>query len=98
MASNSSNVNDLEYLVNCGEDIDKRDSIVGQAPIHKAVLSSNDDAEKEITLTSIFKSNADVNIIDSNGWTALHHAAYNGDIKSVNLLRDGRANFNAFSN
>lgn len=40
-AANTANVKDLEYLVNCGEDIDGRSSIVGQAPIHKAVLSGN---------------------------------------------------------
>jgi len=38
-AATQSNVKDLEYLVNCGENIDERNSIVGQAPIHKAVLS-----------------------------------------------------------
>jgi ankyrin repeat protein len=31
-------------------------------------------------LSSIFKLNADVNTIDSNGWAALHHAAYHGDL------------------
>jgi ankyrin repeat protein len=49
-------------------------------------------------LDSIFKSNADINIIDSNGWTALHHAAFNGDINSVNLLKNAGANISAFSN
>jgi hypothetical protein len=33
-------VKDLEYLINCGEKIDSRSSIVGQAPIIKAVLSN----------------------------------------------------------
>ena len=42
--------------------------------------------------------NADINSIDSNGWTALHHASYNGDIKSVDQLIEAGANFNAFSN
>jgi ankyrin repeat protein len=77
-AASTANVNDLEYLVNCGEKIDSRSSIVGQAPIHKAVLSKQLDKSK--TLDKIFKSNADVNIIDSNGWTAIHHAAFHGDL------------------
>ena len=34
-------------------------------------------------LESIFKQNADVDVIDSNGWTALHHASHNGDLQSV---------------
>ena len=85
-AAGSANVKDLEYLVNCGESIDKTASIVGQAPIHKAVLSSKDHDEKAYTLDQIFRCNADVNVADSNGWTALHHAAYNGDLKSVEQL------------
>jgi len=37
--------------------------------------------------------------VDSNGWTALHHAAYNGDFESVQtLIEKGRANVNAYSN
>lgn len=83
-AASTANVGDLEYLVNCGEQIDCRSSIVGQAPIHKAVLSTQSEAEKAKTLDRIFKNNADVNIIDSNGWTAIHHAAFNGDLQSVN--------------
>ena len=37
-AAKTANTKDLEYLVNCGESIDDRASIAGQAPIHKAVL------------------------------------------------------------
>jgi len=44
-------------------------------------------AKKLLILEAIFKSNADINNIDSNGWTALHHAAYLGDLNSVNLLK-----------
>lgn len=37
--------------------------------------------------------------MDSNGWTALHHAAHNGDYESaVILIREGGANVNAYSN
>lgn len=37
--------------------------------------------------------------MDSNGWTALHHASYNGDLESAALLiKDGSANVNAYSN
>lgn len=34
---------DLKYLVNCGEDIDTRHSIVQNAPIHRAVQSAKSD-------------------------------------------------------
>ena len=61
-------------------------------------MSTKDRKEKHDTLQPIFDQNADVNIIDSNGWTALHHAAYNGDLQSVNQLRDAQAEINSFSN
>lgn len=36
--------------------------------------------------------------MDSNGWTALHHACYKGDKASAEILIDSGANINAFSN
>jgi ankyrin repeat protein len=97
-AATTCNTKDLEYLVNCGEKIDQRASIVGQAPIHKAVLSTMSEKEKYATLKSILEQNADINIIDSNGWTAMHHAAYNGDLSSINQLKEANGNINSFSN
>ena len=43
-------------------------------------------------------SNADIDNFDSNGWTALHHASFHGDLLSVNLLKNAGANINALSN
>lgn len=68
---------DLKYLVNCGELIDHRQMITMEAPIHKAVLSK--DERKKQALEAIIDCKADMDILDSNGWTALHHAAYSGD-------------------
>ena len=81
-AADINEVNQLKYLVSCGEQIDEKASIVGQAPIHKTVLNAGQ--EKSKTLNAIFEMNADINVIDSNGWTALHHAANNEDVDSVN--------------
>jgi ankyrin repeat protein len=67
----------LKHLVNCGNKIDSKLSIFGEAPIHKAVLTNND--KKEDALRAIIESKANVDNMDSNGWSALHHAAYNGD-------------------
>jgi len=51
------------------------------------------------SLRAIIESRANVDNVDSNGWTALHHAAYNGDLESAEvLLTEGRANPNAYSN
>jgi hypothetical protein len=44
-AAFDSNHHDIKYLVNCGDRIDNCQSITGEAPIHKSVLSST-NAEK----------------------------------------------------
>jgi ankyrin repeat protein len=36
--------------------------------------------------------------MDSNGWTALHHAAYLGDFESAEILIHNKAKVNAYSN
>lgn len=73
-----------------------RQSITGVAPIHRAVTSTL--PQKTNTLESIIDCNANLDTIDSNGWTALHHAAYNGDVDSANVLLQSGAKVNAFSN
>jgi ankyrin repeat protein len=83
-------------LVNCGNKIDDRQSITGEAPIHRAVLSEN--AQKTVALTAIIQCNANLDTLDSNGWTALIHAAYHGDIDSAAILIKNGADVNAFSN
>ena len=90
---------DLQYLVNCGNNIDDHQSITGEAPIHRSVLSKHDELEKTKTLkTIIVDCNANINTLDSKGWTALMHACYNGDFKSVEELTKNGAKVNLFSN
>jgi ankyrin repeat protein len=36
--------------------------------------------------------------LDSNGWTALIHSSYHGDVDSATILIKQGANVNAFSN
>ena len=40
----------------------------------------------------------DIDIQDSNGWTALHHACQYGDIEIVKIIVKSGANINKFSN
>lgn len=90
---------DLKHLVNCGNKIDNKLSIFGEAPVHKAVLSKLKESLKSQALQTIIESKANVDNMDSNGWTALHHAANNGDLDSATILiRDGHAQVNAYSN
>ena len=98
-AAFQANVKDLKHLVNCGNKIDNKLSIFGEAPIHKAVLSKTRDSEKAAALHTIIDSKANMDNMDSNGWTALHHACHNGDFESATILiRDGGANVNSYSN
>lgn len=85
-------------MVNCGNKIDQRLSIFGEAPIHKAVLSSESESKKEAIQAIVQECNADVNNIDSNGWTPLHHACFIGDLDSAQFLIESGAKVNAFSN
>lgn len=83
--------------MNCGNKIDERKSIFNEAPIHKAVLSF--DQNKPLTLRTIIDDcNANVNTIDANGWSALHHAAYIGDEESARTLLESDAKVDAYSN
>jgi ankyrin repeat protein len=98
-AAYQANVKDLKHLVNCGDKIDSKLSIFGEAPIHKAVLAKVKEAEKMMALQTIIETKANMDNMDSNGWTALHHAAHNGDFEAASILiKDGHANVNAYSN
>lgn len=95
-AATQANVKDLKHLVNCGNKIDSKLSIFGEAPIHKAVLTHVEN--KLAALSTIIDCKADVDNMDSNGWTALHHAAYNGDFDSAQTLLNSGAKVNSYSN
>ena len=96
-AATQANSKDLRYLVNCGNQIDKRMSIFGEAPVHKAVLSNQE--EKHDALGTILEAcNADVNNIDSNGWSPLHHAANIGDLDAASILIENGSKVNSYSN
>ena len=71
-------------------------SIVGHAPIHKSVLSK--EPRKVDALNAILENRAKPNTLDSNGWTALHHACYEGDRVSADILIKNDADVNSFSN
>lgn len=95
-AATEANTKDVRYLVNCGNKIDDRQSIFGEAPIHKVVLT--DHFGKQGTLNAIIEDcAANVNNIDANGWSALHHAAYIGDLDSASILIENGAKVNSYS-
>ncbi len=72
----------LKILVETGQDINQKNSIFGQAAIHSAVR------DKVTILKSIINYNAEVDLCDANGWTALHHAAHTGNQEACTILLD----------
>lgn len=78
-----------------GEDVNKRLTIFGEPPLHKAIDSS---LKSNIgTIKTLLDYDADINLIDYNGWTALHHAAFKGDFEACVELCENGANVNAYS-
>lgn len=75
--------------------MDRRLSIFGEPALHKAVDSNG--ANRILTIKTLMDYEADVNLIDYNGWTALHHAAFKGDVESCRELIENGANVNAYS-
>lgn len=72
-------------------------SIFGEAPIHKAVLSE-EEGKEEALAAIVEECHANVNNIDSNGWTPLHHAANTGDYDSAAMLLENGGKVNSYSN
>ena len=95
-AAYEADIEGLKYLVNCGCQIDGKVSIFGEAPIHQSIKCNK--LENSDMLRTILDCGADVNLIDSNGWTALHHSADKGDINMAQILLEAGADVNSYSN
>ena len=62
-------------------------------------MLSNEEEQKTDALAAIIEDcHANVNNIDSNGWTPLHHAANIGDFEAASLLVENGAKVNSYSN
>lgn len=85
----------ITELIENGEDVNKRLTIFGIPPLHKAVDS--EIKENTTTIRTLLDYNADINLMDYNGWTALHHASFKGDLIAWAELIQNGANVNAFS-
>jgi len=64
-----------------------------QNALHQAVLSKNFDEVKKI-----LENTSDIDLADKLGRTPLHYAAFNGDLKSAQLLLEKGADINALDN
>lgn len=72
-------------------------SILGEAAIHTIVIQKEQEGKLE-TLRTLINNNASLENLDANGWTALHHAANNGDLSCCKLLVKSGAEVNCMSN
>ena len=95
-AAKASDEKNIQELVNFGKDLNEKLSIFSLAPIHKIIEST--EKNKHEVLKKMLLLGSDPNLKDSNGWTALHYAAQIGDLESVKILIDKKADINAFSN
>ena len=95
-AAKAADEKNIQELVNFGKDLNEKLSIFSLAPIHKIIESKEVDKHK--VLKKMLLLGSDPNLKDSNGWTALHYAAQIGDLESVKILIDKKANINSFSN
>ena len=95
-AAKAADEKNIQELVNFGKDLNEKLSIFSLAPIHKIIEST--EKNKHAVLQKMLLLGSDPNIKDSNGWTALHYAAQIGDLESVKILIEKKADINAFSN
>ncbi|CAD8136125.1 unnamed protein product [Paramecium octaurelia] len=72
-------------LVNCGQRVNGKSTIYGITPVHKAIEQTHKSSNKTM-LSKVLEMDADVNVIDTNGWTPLHHAAYYGELWAITTL------------
>lgn len=94
-AKNSDSKSVIE-LVNFGHDINDKESIFSQAPIHKVIESNKPD--KYEVLKKLIDIGADPSIKDSNGWTALHYACQFGDYEAAEILVKSGSQLDTYSN
>ena len=77
----------LQRLLDFGADTSKRDTETNLSSLGFAV-----HRKEEAMVESLLKSGADVNVLEVDGSTALHHASRNGLAGIVKLLLDSGAN------
>eukprot|EP00743_Colponemidia_sp_Colp-15_P006955 GILK01007506.1.p1 GENE.GILK01007506.1~~GILK01007506.1.p1 ORF type:complete len:695 (+),score=117.29 GILK01007506.1:48-2132(+) len=87
----------LKLLIDCGGDVNERLTIFCRAPLHAAVEHAHKTKDIKL-LEYLLDSKADVNVIDSNGWTPLHFAAEWGESTCAEMLLSRNADVDARSN
>ena len=77
----------IEELVNFGHNVNDKETIFSQAPLHKIIeTEESKNNNKYDVLKKLLDMGSDPLIKDSNGWNSLHYACQYGDYKSVEIL------------
>lgn len=76
-ASKEADPNKMNFLLSCGEDLNKKKTIFGTFALLEAVKSYEKSNSIE-PIRLLLESGADPNVQDTNGWTILHHACEKG--------------------
>lgn len=63
----------MNFLLSCGEEINKKKTIFGTFPLLEAVKAFEKSKNLD-PLQMLITSGANLNEQDTNGWTILHHA------------------------
>jgi ankyrin repeat protein len=84
-ASKEANSETMNFLLSCGEEINKKKTIFGTFPLLEAVKAFEKNKNLE-PLQMLITSGAELNEQDTNGWTILHHACEWGLIEVLELV------------
>ena len=76
-ASKKADTNTINFLLSCGEEVNKKKTIFGTFPLLEAVKAYEKEKNIEPVRTLVL-SGADINEQDTNGWTVLHYACERG--------------------
>ncbi|MBI3355375.1 MAG: ankyrin repeat domain-containing protein [Nitrospirae bacterium] len=85
-AAASGDTKKVLQLLERGHHANEEFPIVGTRPLTLAAAHGNAD-----TVRALLEAGAEVNAVDFTGWTALHAAAFKGDVETVSLLLKYRA-------
>lgn len=92
IAARHGNVDSVSALLNAGADVNARATSDGLTPLMQAAASLDDRAPEVIG--ELLAAGADTGAVDTDGWSALHHAAAVSTPSAVALLVDAGMDVN----
>ena len=78
-ASGSGDKSSLNLLINCGQEVNHKQTIYGLTPLYESVVYTGEKGSLD-SVNLLLDSGADVEMQDVNGWTSLHKACEKGNL------------------